>query len=100
MIQGSRHLDGNPYSHIVTHMKTTLELPDDLYAEAKAVALRRKTTLRSMFEHALRREIGSPSGASATSPYYRIGPNGIPLINHTGKTVVTSAMVRELLEEE
>lgn len=81
-------------------MKTTLELPDDLYAEAKAVALRRKTTLRSMFEHALRREIGSPSGASATSPYYRIGPNGIPLINHSGKTVVTGAMVRELLEEE
>lgn len=81
-------------------MKTTLELPDDLYAEAKAVALRRKTTLRSMFEHALRREIGSPNGTAAPSPYYRIGPNGIPLINHTGNVVVTSEMVRELLEEE
>jgi len=84
----------------VTHVKTTLELPDDLYAEAKAVALRRKTTLRSMFEHALRREIGSPNGAATPSPFFRIGPNGIPLINHTGKVVVTSEMVRELLEEE
>jgi hypothetical protein len=85
----------------MTHMKTTLELPDDLYAEAKAVALRRKTTLRSMFEHALRREIGSSTGATVPSPHYRIGPNGIPLINHTGKKmVVTSEMVRELLEEE
>lgn len=82
-------------------MKTTLELPDDLYAEAKAVALRRKTTMRSMFEHALRREIGAPAGSPAPSPYYRIGPNGIPLINHSGKkVVVTSKMVRDLLEEE
>jgi hypothetical protein len=81
-------------------MKTTLELPDDLYAEAKAVALRRKTTLRSMFEHALRREIGTPSGAEDPSPHYTIGPSGIPLIRHTGNRVVTSAMVRELLEEE
>ena len=87
---------------MVTHMKTTLELPDELLAEAKAVALRRKTTLRSMFEHALRREIGSPTGAESPSPYYRIGPGGIPLMNHigTGTKIVTSAMVREMLEEE
>jgi hypothetical protein len=81
-------------------MKTTLELPDELLAEAKAVALKRKTTLRSMFEHALRREIGSSDGAASLSPHYRIGPSGIPLISHTGNAVVTSALVRELLEEE
>jgi len=83
-------------------MKTTLELPDDLFAEAKAVALRRKTTLRAMFEHALRREIGSSAGAESPSPYYHIGPGGIPLMNHTGtgNRVVTSAMVREMLEDE
>jgi hypothetical protein len=53
-----------------------------------------------MFEHALRREIGSSDGAASLSPHYRIGPSGIPLISHTGNAVVTSALVRELLEEE
>lgn len=38
-------------------MKTTLDLPDELLIEAKAVAARRRTTLKAMIEHALRREI-------------------------------------------
>lgn len=38
-------------------MKTTLDLPDALLVEAKAVAARRRTTLKAMVEHALRREI-------------------------------------------
>ena len=38
-------------------MKTTLDLPDDLLIEAKIVAARRRTTLKAMVEHALRREI-------------------------------------------
>ncbi len=38
-------------------MKTTLELPDNLLLEAKAVAARRRTTFKAMIEHALRREI-------------------------------------------
>lgn len=38
-------------------MKTTLDLDDDLLVEAKAVAARRRTTLRAMVEHALRREL-------------------------------------------
>ncbi|MGA0369124.1 MAG: hypothetical protein ACO3N7_06705, partial [Kiritimatiellia bacterium] len=38
-------------------MKTTLDLPDDLLMEAKSMALQRRTTLKSLVEHALRREI-------------------------------------------
>ena len=34
-------------------MKTTIELPDELLAEAKAVAARRRTTLKALVEHAL-----------------------------------------------
>lgn len=81
-------------------MKTTLELPDDLFAKAKAAAAKRKTTFRAVVEHALRREVGSPTDAESPSPFYKIGPSGIPLIKHTGNVVVTSAMVRELLDEE
>ena len=81
-------------------MKTTLELPDELFAQAKAAAAKRKTTFRAVVEHALRREVGSPTSEEKASPFYTIGPTGIPLIKHNGKTVVTTSMVRELLEEE
>jgi hypothetical protein len=38
-------------------MKTTIHLPDDLVARAKAVALARKTSLRALVERGLRREL-------------------------------------------
>jgi hypothetical protein len=38
-------------------MKITLDLPDDLLIEAKAVAARQRTTFKAMVERALRREI-------------------------------------------
>jgi hypothetical protein len=82
-------------------MKTTLELPDELFAQAKAAAAKRKTTFRAVVEHALRREVGQ--GRVEQSPYFRIGPDGIPQILRqpgTGKVRVTSAMVRDLMEEE
>jgi hypothetical protein len=82
-------------------MKTTLELPDDLYAEAKVAAAKRNTTFRAIVEHALRREIGERN--SEESPYYSIGPDGIPRIRRkpgSGKVRVTSALVRALMEEE
>jgi len=50
-------------------MKTTLDLPDDLLIEAKAVAARRRTTLKAMVEHALRREIAPAVELDADSPF-------------------------------
>ena len=79
-------------------MNTTLELPDDLFAQAKVAAAKRNTTFRAIVEHALRREVGQAEEGG--SPYFRVGPDGIPRICHTGKVRVTSAMVRELMEEE
>ena len=92
------NIDTGPNTHIVTHMKTTLELPDELFARAKMVAAQRKTTLRAIVEHALRREVGQPE--LRESPHYRIGPDGIPRIRRQGKARITSAVVRELMEEE
>jgi hypothetical protein len=39
---------------MVAHMKTTIELPNSLLKEAKALAARESTTLRALIEEALR----------------------------------------------
>jgi muconolactone delta-isomerase len=39
---------------MVTHMKTTVEIPDALADEARALAAREKTTLRELIEAGLR----------------------------------------------
>lgn len=39
---------------MVTHMKTTIDLPDALLADARRVASREKTTLRALMEEGLR----------------------------------------------
>jgi hypothetical protein len=39
---------------MVTHMKTTIDIADSLFAEAKATAAEQGTTLRSLIEEGLR----------------------------------------------
>lgn len=66
-------------------MKTTLDLPDDLLIEAKAVAARRRTTLKDMVTKALRREIGADKiEPPAPDSVFEIGPLGILRIKKTG----------------
>ncbi len=82
-------------------MKTTLDLPDALVIEAKAVAAKRRTTLRAMVEHALRREIGGPEIASAASQgMTEINAFGFPVLKRSSGGVVTSEQVYALLENE
>ena len=40
-------------------MKTTVELPDDLFVSAKKAAAERRTTLRDLIERGLRRELAA-----------------------------------------
>ena len=83
-------------------MKTTLDLPDDLLIEVKATAARRRTTLRSMVEHALRREIGEGSNnlEKDLDAFIEISPNGLPCFKRTEKDRVCSETVYRLMEEE
>jgi hypothetical protein len=50
----------------LTHMKTTVELPDGLLREAKRVAIRERTTVRALIERGLRTVLG---GRRAGRPF-------------------------------
>jgi len=67
-------------------MKTTLDLPDDLLAEAKVVAARRRITLKAMVEHALRREIAPPLVLPADSPL-EMNELGMLVLKKRGRTM-------------
>ena len=83
-------------------MKTTLDLPDELLIEAKATAARRRTTLRAIVEHALRREIDTKSNefGKEVDKYIETTSDGLPCFKRSGKGKVSSKTVYALMEEE
>jgi hypothetical protein len=85
----------------MTHMKTTLDLPDDLLIEAKTLAARRKTTLKALVESALRREIRPPAEMENPDPEkFEVGPLGLLVLKRRpGAKAITSEDVRRMEEE-
>ena len=80
-------------------MKTTIELPDMLFAAAKAEAVKRRTTLKAMVEHALRREIAFDL-PPATTTCVELNSYGFPVLKKKGRSGVTSEQIYQLLDEE
>jgi len=85
-------------NHIV---KTTLVLPDDLLIEAKALAARRKTTLKAIIEGALRREMRPNSELENPDPArFEVGPFGMLRIRKaSGPAPITVKHVQALQAE-
>lgn len=85
-------------------MKTTIELPDALLIEAKSVAARRRTTLRALVEHALRREIEPGQPVAAAEPeaeFLEEMPDGFVRLKQVpGQRQMTSEDVRRIMDEE
>ncbi len=82
-------------------MKTTIDLPDDLFIEAKATAARRRTTLKELITRSLRREIGSgPSLESPSDPHFRSGPLGLPVLKSTGPRMSADEYSRLIAQRE
>lgn len=79
-------------------MKTTVELPDDLLTQAKAVARKRRTTLKAMMEHALRREVHDASPSPDDSKIFTFNEYGFPVLKKTGNTVITNEMIYKIME--
>ncbi len=78
-------------------MKTTVELPDDLFLRAKEIALSRRVSFKELLTHAIKREIGSTE--SEAQDDFEVDDLGIPLMKRRRKQV-TSEFVAKLLEEE
>jgi hypothetical protein len=82
-------------------MKTTLDLPDALLMEVKAVAARRRTSMRSIIEHALRRELGDLAPAKMERDVLtEVNAYGFPILKRTGRGRITSGMVYALQHQE
>jgi len=81
-------------------MKTTLELPDDLLIAAKTVAARRRTTLRAIVEHALRRELAPAEALENPDPdKFEIGPFGILRLKRRPGETVTREQIKAIQDE-
>ena len=67
---------------MVSCMKTTVDLPDDLLIRAKKHAAETRTTLRVLIERGLRNEIAarkrSPSRALPRKIRWVVAPGGLP----------------------
>lgn len=82
-------------------MKTTLDLPDALLMEVKAVAARRRTTMKSIMEHALRRELGEFNPPKSTHECSTVlNEYGFPVLKKQKRGELTSEMVYALQDQE
>lgn len=54
---------------MATHMKTTVELPDELFQQVKDAARREGTTMRDLLTEALRAEIARRSRPSTPTDF-------------------------------
>lgn len=70
-------------------MKTTLDLDDELLIRTKALAALRRTTLKAIVEHALRRELSpEPEMANPDPERFVMGPLGfLVLKREPGQTI-------------
>lgn len=86
-------------------MKTTIELDDALLMEAKAVAAKRRTTLKAVLEHALRRELApAPELNNPDAEKFEVGPLGFLVLKRKpGETITLEqieAIGKDLEDEE
>jgi hypothetical protein len=79
-------------------MRTTLDLPDDLLAEVKAVAAKRQTTLRAMVELALRREIAPGAVPDEDSPL-EMNELGMLVLKRRGNPM-TAEQIQHLIDHQ
>jgi hypothetical protein len=83
-------------------MKTTMDLDDALLIATKQAAARRRTSMKAIVEHALRREIAIEPDFTMEEPSacYRTSPHGLPVLKKRGTTKVSSETIYQMMEDE
>ena len=70
-------------------MRTTIDLPDPLFKEAKSAAALRGISLRDVVEEALRRSLQPHAGRKPAAARGRLGSkNGFLVLKHKGRHVI------------
>lgn len=85
----------------MTHMKTTLDLPDELLIEAKTAAAQRRTTLKAIVVKALTRELAPPPEplSNPDPDKFETGPLGFLVLKRKPGEVVTREQIRAIRED-
>ncbi len=78
-------------------MKTTIELPDDLFREAKATAARRGTALKEFFREALTEKLAR-EGLTATEAGVKTWPVPPPKLDPEEAALIDKA-IEEAFEQ-
>ena len=85
-------------------MKTTLDIPDDIYRQAKVHAAQRSTTLKCLFLQALEKMLREPEAAPQTTRHTKTNLARLPrwMQQSAGMAhgkLITDAHLRELRGE-
>ncbi len=74
-----------------------MELDDALLTEAKAVAAKRRMTLKAMVEHALRRELApTPESSNPDPEKFEIGPLGFLVLKRKPGESITHKKIKAI----
>lgn len=82
-------------------MKTSIDLPEKIYRQAKAKAARLKTTLKAVLLTALGKGLNPPPKKDS-GPHFELDELGIPILTRSKRDskVVTEEFLNQLREQE
>jgi hypothetical protein len=83
-------------------MKTTMDIDDELLIATKQAAARRRTSMKAIVEHALRREIAPDMNPTLEEPSacYKTGKHGLPVLKKSSEGQVRSEDIYLMMEDE
>lgn len=84
-------------------MRTTIDLPDDLFREAKTRAVKQGTTFKNLVTQWIRAGLRAPSNGEADFALSRRPAPPVAILRHSGKAPLpgmTNRQLNALLENE
>jgi len=82
-------------------MRTTIDLPDELFREAKTLAVQQRTTLKNLITQFILSGLGSQATASSPSKRRMPPPVAIPrVLGQPPSPALTNRQLNAILEEE